>query len=43
MINKHSLEQSEKGEGVEIVRNEPHEDPVHGKGQATEKRIHLNR
>ncbi|XP_070579315.1 cytoplasmic phosphatidylinositol transfer protein 1-like [Ptychodera flava] len=42
MIAKHSNEQSEKGEGVEVVRNEPHEDPVHGKGQYTEKRIHLS-
>ena len=42
MINKHSLEQSEKGEGVEIVKNEPHFDEVHGMGRFTEKRIHLN-
>jgi len=42
MIAKHSMEQSEKGEGVEVVSNEPHEDPVHGKGQFTEKRIHLS-
>ena len=25
MIAKHSMEQSEKGEGVEVVSNEPHE------------------
>ena len=43
MINKHSNEQSDKGEGVEVVTNEPHEDPLHGKGQFTEKRIYLNR
>lgn len=42
MIAKHSNEQSEKGEGVEVVTNEPCEDPVHGKGQFTEKRIHLS-
>ncbi|XP_064637382.1 cytoplasmic phosphatidylinositol transfer protein 1-like [Lineus longissimus] len=41
MIAKHSNEQSEKGDGVEVVKNEPTEDPVHGKGQYTEKRIHL--
>jgi len=43
MIAKHSLEQSEKGEGVEVVKNEPCEDPKHGKGQLTEKRIYLSR
>ncbi|XP_067859481.1 cytoplasmic phosphatidylinositol transfer protein 1-like [Heptranchias perlo] len=41
-ISKHSHEQSDKGEGVEVVKNEPHEDPVHGKGQFTEKRVHLS-
>ena len=25
MIAKHSLEQSQKGEGVEVVENKPHE------------------
>ena len=43
MINKHSHEQSEKGEGVEVIVNETVSDPVHGKGFYTEKRIHLNR
>lgn len=43
MIAKHSNEQSGDGEGVEVVTNEPHEDPLHGKGQFTEKRIHLSR
>lgn len=43
MIARHSLEQSGDGEGVEIVTNEPYEDPEHGKGQFTEKRIHLSR
>lgn len=42
MISKHMHEQSEKGEGAEIVTNEPHKDPVHGNGQFTEKRLHLN-
>lgn len=42
-ISKHSHQESEKGEGVEVVRNEPHEDPVHGPGQFTEKRVHLSR
>lgn len=42
MINKHSHEQSEKGEGVEVVRNEPCHDPVHGDGRYTEKRVYLN-
>ncbi|XP_072205165.1 cytoplasmic phosphatidylinositol transfer protein 1-like [Excalfactoria chinensis] len=41
-ISKHSHQESEKGEGVEVVRNEPHEDPVHGHGQFTEKRVHLS-
>ena len=43
MIAKHSAEQSHGGEGVEVVENRPHEDPVHGKGQYTETRIHLSR
>ncbi|KAK7506756.1 hypothetical protein BaRGS_00002231 [Batillaria attramentaria] len=38
MIAKHSHEQSEKGEGVEVVKNEAVEDPAHGRGQYTEKR-----
>ncbi|XP_016994496.2 cytoplasmic phosphatidylinositol transfer protein 1 [Drosophila takahashii] len=42
MIARHSLEQSEEGEGVEVVENKPCEDPVHGKGQYTEKHIHLS-
>ncbi|XP_063700959.1 cytoplasmic phosphatidylinositol transfer protein 1 [Culicoides brevitarsis] len=42
MIARHSLEQSEKGTGVEVVKNEECEDEVHGKGQYTEKRIHLS-
>lgn len=43
MISKHSHEQSDRGEGVEVVSNEPYEDPEHGQGQFTEKRVYLNR
>ncbi|KAF6724614.1 Cytoplasmic phosphatidylinositol transfer protein 1 [Oryzias melastigma] len=42
MISKHSHEQSDRGEGVEVVQNEPFEDPTHGSGQFTEKRVYLN-
>lgn len=42
MIARHSLEQSGDGEGVEVVENKEIEDPEHGKGQFTEKRIHLS-
>ncbi|KAJ8246007.1 hypothetical protein GJAV_G00262660 [Gymnothorax javanicus] len=41
-ISKHSHQESDKGEGVEVVCNEPHVDPVHGEGQFTEKRVHLS-
>uniref|UniRef100_H9G8I5 Phosphatidylinositol transfer protein N-terminal domain-containing protein n=1 Tax=Anolis carolinensis TaxID=28377 RepID=H9G8I5_ANOCA len=41
-ISKHSHQESDKGEGVEVVKNEPHDDPVHGRGQFTEKRVHLS-
>ena len=43
MIARHSLEQSDGGEGVEVIENKPIEDEEHGKGQYTEKRIHLSR
>uniref|UniRef100_A0A1B0C1U1 Phosphatidylinositol transfer protein N-terminal domain-containing protein n=1 Tax=Glossina palpalis gambiensis TaxID=67801 RepID=A0A1B0C1U1_9MUSC len=43
MIARHSYEQSTNGEGVEIITNEPCEDETYGKGQYTEKRIHLSR
>lgn len=43
MIARHSLEQSGDGEGVEIITNEACEDAEYGKGQYTEKRIHLSR
>lgn len=42
MIARHSLEQSGDGEGVEVVENKEIEDSEHGKGQYTEKRIHLS-
>ncbi|MFT7804135.1 cytoplasmic phosphatidylinositol transfer protein 1 isoform X1 [Arapaima gigas] len=42
MISKHSHEQSDRGEGVEVVQNKPYEDPTHGQGQFTEKRVYLN-
>jgi len=42
MIAKHSHEESKKGEGVEVVENRPHEDPEHGSGQYTEKRIYIS-
>ncbi|KAG5330419.1 PITC1 protein, partial [Acromyrmex charruanus] len=42
MIARHSHEQSDNDEGVEVVENTVCEDPVHGKGQYTEKRIHLS-
>uniref|UniRef100_A0A8B9JTC0 Cytoplasmic phosphatidylinositol transfer protein 1 n=1 Tax=Astyanax mexicanus TaxID=7994 RepID=A0A8B9JTC0_ASTMX len=42
MISKHSHEQSDRGEGVEVVQNEPFDDPTHGHGQFTEKRVYLN-
>ncbi|KAL1494514.1 hypothetical protein ABEB36_010100 [Hypothenemus hampei] len=42
MIARHSLEQSGDGEGVEVVENKEITDPEHGKGQYTEKRIHLS-
>ncbi|RZF34383.1 hypothetical protein LSTR_LSTR008922 [Laodelphax striatellus] len=42
MIARHSHEQSESGEGVEVIVNTACEDEKHGKGQYTEKRIHLS-
>ena len=43
MIARHSLEQSENGEGVETIVNEPCEDEKYGKGQFTEKRIYVSK
>ncbi|CAK8694285.1 unnamed protein product [Clavelina lepadiformis] len=43
MISRHSDEQSEVGEGVEVITNEPCFDEDFGTGQFTEKRIHLNK
>ncbi|KXJ21707.1 cytoplasmic phosphatidylinositol transfer protein 1 [Exaiptasia diaphana] len=42
MINRHSNEQSESGEGVHVVTNEPCEDEKYGTGQYTEKRVYLS-
>lgn len=42
MIARHSNEQSGDGEGVEVIENRDCEDAEHGKGQYTEKRIHLS-
>lgn len=42
MIARHSQQESGNGEGVEVVVNEPCNDPTHGEGQYTEKRIHLH-
>lgn len=42
MIARHSLEQSGDGEGVEVVENKECEDPIHGIGKYTEKRVHLS-
>ena len=41
MIARHCHEESDKGEGVEVLKYEPCVDPVHGVGHYTEKRIHL--
>ncbi|XP_060777649.1 cytoplasmic phosphatidylinositol transfer protein 1b [Neoarius graeffei] len=42
MINKHSHEQSEGGDGVEVIQNEPNTHPKYGSGHVTEKRIYLS-
>ncbi|XP_063444669.1 cytoplasmic phosphatidylinositol transfer protein 1-like [Mytilus trossulus] len=42
MIAKHSHEQSEHGEGVEVVKNEECDHAKHGKGRFTEKRVYLS-
>jgi hypothetical protein len=41
MIARHCHQESENGEGVEVVKYELCEDVKHGKGHYTEKRIHL--
>lgn len=43
MIARHSYEQSGDGEGVEVIENKECENAEHGKGQYTEKHIHLSR
>ncbi|XP_041978925.1 cytoplasmic phosphatidylinositol transfer protein 1 [Aricia agestis] len=42
MIARHSFEQSHGGEGVEVIANEEVNDETNGRGQFTEKRIHLS-
>eukprot|EP00117_Sycon_ciliatum_P038104 scpid75146/ scgid28378/ Cytoplasmic phosphatidylinositol transfer protein 1; Retinal degeneration B homolog beta len=42
LIAKHCHEQSQAGDGVEVIKNEPCEDETHGKGRYTEKRIHIS-
>ncbi|XP_076300019.1 cytoplasmic phosphatidylinositol transfer protein 1 [Lasioglossum baleicum] len=42
MIARHSHEQSANDEGVEVIENVECDDAEHGKGQYTEKRIHLS-
>ena len=41
MIARHCHQESEKGEGVEVVKYEPCSDPIYGPGHYTEKRLHL--
>ena len=43
MISRHSDEQSDDGEGIEVVKNEPYFDEEYGNGRYTEKKIHLNK
>nr|XP_046476084.1 cytoplasmic phosphatidylinositol transfer protein 1 isoform X1 [Neodiprion pinetum] len=42
MIARHSHEQSDSDEGVEVIETSPCEHATHGTGQFTEKRIHLS-
>jgi len=42
VIGRHSEEQSEAGDGIETVLNEPCEHPLKGKGRKTVKKVHLN-
>ncbi|XP_063286833.1 cytoplasmic phosphatidylinositol transfer protein 1-like [Pelobates fuscus] len=41
-ISRHSHQESDRGEGVEVIENRAHHDPAHGSGQYTEKRVHLS-
>ncbi|XP_073504670.1 cytoplasmic phosphatidylinositol transfer protein 1-like [Phyllobates terribilis] len=41
-ISKHSHQESDRGEGVEVMENRAHHDPLYGDGQYTEKRVHLS-
>ena len=38
----YTIARSTFGQGIEILKSEPCEDPVHGKGHYTEKKIHLS-
>ncbi|XP_049323882.1 cytoplasmic phosphatidylinositol transfer protein 1 [Astyanax mexicanus] len=40
-ISKHSHQESDTGEGVEVLRSETHCDPKLGQGHFSEKRLHL--
>jgi hypothetical protein len=41
MIARHCHQESENGEGVEVLKYETIHDDVHGEGHYTEKRVHL--
>lgn len=41
-IARHSHEQSTSGDGVEVIERSPCEHETYGKGDYTEKRIHLS-
>jgi hypothetical protein len=43
MIARHSHEQTDSGEGVEVVENVSCEDPEYGQGQYTENWMLLSR
>ncbi len=42
MVSRFSRERTTKGEGIEIVKNEPYEDEK-GKGQFTHKIVYLEK
>ena len=41
MIARHCNQESENGEGVEVIKYEPCHDDLLGQGHFTEKRLHL--
>ncbi len=43
MVAKFSRINTKGSEGVQLIKNEEYVDPVHGKGQYTEKRVYLGR